>query len=125
MTQHKEELALLEEEIEENPPAAILDFLDADDEVRPQIEMMFKLAKSYAKRVSRGNWYRWRTQWTKDLQPHVETEIQNLEVGGRGVEVVLGRLTDTIPTSIMSPSSKSSERTSRTRWRTCGGCTRV
>lgn len=77
-----EELALLEEEIEDNPPNALLDFLEADDEVRPQIEMAFKLAKAYAKRTQRGEWYRWRMQWTKDLVPHVDEEIRNLEVSG-------------------------------------------
>ena len=39
MSDYKQELALLTEEIEENPPNALLDFLEADDDLRTQIEV--------------------------------------------------------------------------------------
>ena len=80
MAKYKQHLALLEEEIQENPPAALLDFLEADDEVRPQIEYAFKQAKSYAKRTTRKAWYEWRSKWTQELQPVVDHELSNLEV---------------------------------------------
>lgn len=77
----REELALLQEEFEDNPPAAVLDFLEADAEIRPQIEGAFKRAKTYAKRAMRSEWYRWKTTWTRDAQGELDEEIQNLEVG--------------------------------------------
>lgn len=85
----KKELALLEEEIEENPPAPILDFLEADAEVRPQIEVAFRQAKTYAKRLTRSTWYEWRTEWTKDLEPAILVGNENLEVSGCAGEVEL------------------------------------
>ncbi|KAG8898449.1 hypothetical protein FRB99_007430 [Tulasnella sp. 403] len=79
MSDLKEQLGVLEEEIEENPPPSVLDFLEADNEVRPRVEAIFKQAKAFSKRTARGEWYRWRARWTKDLQPHVDKETQTLE----------------------------------------------
>ncbi|KAG8887127.1 hypothetical protein FRB98_000487 [Tulasnella sp. 332] len=75
----KSQLALLEEEIEENPPDAVLDFLEADAEIRPQIEAALKMAKTYAKRVARRSWYEWKSVWITDSMPPVADEIADLE----------------------------------------------
>lgn len=80
MLAFKSQLALLEEEIEENPPDAVLDFLEADAEMRPQIEAALKMAKTYAKRMARRSWYEWKSVWITDSVPPVADEITDLEV---------------------------------------------
>ncbi|KAG9006857.1 hypothetical protein FRB94_000362 [Tulasnella sp. JGI-2019a] len=75
----KSELALLEEEMEENPPDVVLDFLDANAEIRPQIESALKQAKTYSKRVARKSWYEWKTAWIRESMPPVLVEVADLE----------------------------------------------
>lgn len=80
MKRNSTELDLLEEDIEDNPPAAILDFLEADAEVRPQIEAAFKQAKTYAKRVARSEWYAFKKNITQTTQEAVSEEQNTLDV---------------------------------------------